>query len=89
MYKTLTDLDLTPSQREMLDFLIKQAGRYEFIRVLAGFDGCSIFDELNEPLEFDRKIDEMIQIDERIQNNKAKERLKKIDDSRKFDIDAL
>jgi len=61
MYKSLTDLDLTPSQRKTLEFLIKQAGRYEVVRLLAGINAYTILDELNYPFEFDRKIDDINQ----------------------------
>jgi len=62
MYKSLTDLDLTPSQRETLDFLIKQAGRYEKIRSFDYSDHKVLMDmiiesEINDGFDLDRYID--------------------------------
>jgi hypothetical protein len=82
MYKTLQDLDLTPSQRETLEFLIKQSGRYEKVRKLKTDEFFYLYVEEPIPVEFDKLIDA-------IQENEAKERLKTIDDARKVNIDAL
>ena len=59
MYKTLQDLDLTPSQRETLEFLIKQAGRYERVRNLKEDGLFYLYCEEPTPIEFDKLIDEL------------------------------
>ena len=59
MYKSLTDLDLTPSQRETLEFLIKQAGRYEKVRNLKSTEFWFLYVEEPTPIEFDELIDEL------------------------------
>jgi hypothetical protein len=62
MYKTLETLDLTPAQREVLDFLTLQAGRYEKVRNVNKYDLFKLqhLAQIKTGENFDKLVDEMV-----------------------------